>query len=172
MALEHRKYIVAHVETTEDRGLLGQVANAEPAALEHGEPGDLAALEQHIAPGGRDEPDDDRKDRRLAGPVLAEQPDRFATADGQRDLAHHRHLAEALGGPVRDQPAGLVDAPCCACLVHSGVKTPVTRPPPLEEKTEVCSARLTTSSGPLRRPESLVTVTLPERRRIWLRGSK
>ena len=54
------------------------------------------AVEPHRAPLGREHPAEDVHQRRLAGPVLADQAEDAAPAEGERDVLQHRHAEEAL----------------------------------------------------------------------------
>src|SRR5262245_13543463 len=70
---EHRADVVLDVETAEDRGLLRQIADAEPRALVHRQTRDVVAFELDAATVGLDEPGDHVEHRGLAGAVRAEE---------------------------------------------------------------------------------------------------
>jgi hypothetical protein len=67
--LEHGADVVLDVQAPEDRGFLGQVADAEAGATVHGQVGDGVPVERDHAPVGRDEAGDHVEDRGLAGAV-------------------------------------------------------------------------------------------------------
>ncbi len=175
VALEHGEDVALDAEAAEDRGLLRQIADPEPAALEQRQVGDGVPVEEDPAPVGLHQPHDHGEDRGLAGAVRAEQPDGLAAPHREADVLDHGALAETLAEPVRDQPAGLVDdlaGPVLfGALVHCGVNTPVTRPPLLLLNTELSLARSMVSSGPRTVPCAPLTVTSSLRVRIMLRGS-
>ncbi len=93
---EHRADVVLDIEAAEDRGLLRQVADAEPGALVHRQRGDVVAVELDAAAVGLDQAGDHVEHGGLAGAVRAEQADRLAAAHIERDALDHRAAAEAL----------------------------------------------------------------------------
>ncbi len=118
-------------QAAEDRGLLRQVADAEPPALEQRQARDGVAVEPDLALVGLEQAHDHGEDRGLAGAVGSEagptaSPRRTATDTSRTTVV----LAEALGEAVGHEPAGLVDARSPGRLAHCGVNTPVTRPLP------------------------------------------
>ena len=93
---EHRADIVLDIEAAEDRGLLRQIADAEPRALVHRQRGDVVAVELDAAAVGLDQAGDHVEHRGLAGAVRPEQADRLAAPHIERDALDHHAAAEAL----------------------------------------------------------------------------
>src|SRR5215208_5524249 len=108
--LEHAADVVLDVEAAEDRGLLGQVADAEPRAPVHRQRRDVVAVEADDALVRRDEAGDHVEDRRLAGAVRAKQPDRLAVAHVQAGVLHDGAAAIALLEAAHRKHAGAPQA--------------------------------------------------------------
>ena len=126
MAFEHGKDVVLDAQAAKDRGLLRQIANAQPAALEQRQRGDAPPVEQYLAVVGPDQAHDDGENGRLAGPVRPEQPDGLAAPHGDADVAHDDAAPKTLGERVGHQPVGLIGE---HVRLGHGLKTPETRPP-------------------------------------------
>jgi hypothetical protein len=94
--LENRADVVGDGQAAEDRGLLRQVADAEPGAAIHRQPGDVGAIDADAARVGRHEARDRVEAGGLARTVRAKQGHDLATAQRQRHVAQHRPLAVAL----------------------------------------------------------------------------
>ena len=77
---EHGADVVLDVEAAEDRGLLRQIADAEPRALVHRQRRHVMAVERDDALVGLHQAGDHVEHRGLAGAVGAEQADRLALA--------------------------------------------------------------------------------------------
>ena len=101
--LEHRADVVLDVEAAEDRGLLRQIADAEPRALIHRQRGDVVAVELDAAAVGLDQPGDHVEHRGLAGAVRPEQADRLAAPHVEARALHHLAAAEAFLHPMRGE---------------------------------------------------------------------
>ncbi len=110
--LEHGADVVLHGQAAEDRGLLRQVADAEPRAAVHRHGGDVEAVDLDRPLVDRHEAGDHVEAGRLAGAVGAEQADRLAGAHAERHAAHHLAALVALGQAARDQRA--LSAGICA----------------------------------------------------------
>src|SRR5262249_41825305 len=106
----------------EDRGLLRQIADAEPGAPIHRQLGDVGAVEIDLADIGRDQAGDDVEAGGLAGAVRAEQSDRLAALDRHIDVAQHRPLAEALAEIGGAQPDIVGDEPRPGRQARSAVR--------------------------------------------------
>ena len=108
--LQHRADVVLDIEAAEDRRFLRQVADAEPRPLEHGQAGDVVAVQLDRALVRFDEADDHVEDGRLAGAVRPQEADRFAAPDRNADVLHHHSAAIAFAEAVHSEhalPVGL-----------------------------------------------------------------
>ena len=103
--LEDRADVLLDREAAKDRRFLRQIADAEAGAPVHRQIGDVTPVEHDHAGIGRDQPGDDVKARRLAGPVRAEQADRFAALDRKIDPSQNRPPLKALAQPLPHQTA-------------------------------------------------------------------
>src|SRR5690606_27402381 len=156
---------------SEDRWLLRQVADAEPAALKQWQMGDRATIEADVSAIGLYQAHDHGEDGGLAGAVGAQEAHGLAATHGDGDVAHHDPPAEALGETVGNEPAILVDARSSGgSLGHWLVNTPVTRPPLPLVKVDTLVSRFTTNSPASTVPLVCVTRTLPVRRSNWSPG--
>src|ERR1700722_6907511 len=93
---EHGADVLLDTETAKDRGLLRQIADAEPGALIHRQLGDVAAVEFDAALVGFDQAGGHVEHGGLAGAVRAEQADGFAFAHIEADAFDHHAADEAL----------------------------------------------------------------------------
>ena len=80
-------------QAAEDRRFLRQIADAQPRAAVHRQPGDVMAIELDGAVIGADEAGDHVKKGGLAGAIGTQQADHFAALQGQADAAHHGALS-------------------------------------------------------------------------------
>ena len=90
-------------QAAKDRGLLRQVADAEPGAPVHRHRGDVEAVDLDRALVDRHQPGDHVEAGGLAGAVRAEQPDRLAGAHADRHAVDDLAALVALGQAARDQ---------------------------------------------------------------------
>jgi len=72
-------------ESLEDAGLLREVSHSEASAEVHGEPGDIAAVEEDGAAVGVDHSHDDAEGGGFSGAVATEEPDDFGGLDVEGD---------------------------------------------------------------------------------------
>src|SRR5439155_20389281 len=107
--LEHGANILFHGEAAKNRGFLRQVADAEPRALIHRQPGHVRAVEFDGAAVRLDQSGDHVEHRGLAGAVRAEQADRLAAADIDADAAHHLPRTETFFHAVHSEKTGPLD---------------------------------------------------------------
>ena len=103
--LQHRAQVLLDAQPAEDRGLLRQVADAEPRPLVHRHPGDVVAVDLDPALVDGHEAGDHVETGRLAGAVRAEQPHCLAAPHHQRHAVDHAPRAIGLGDAARDQRA-------------------------------------------------------------------
>src|SRR5208282_5071575 len=101
--LEDRSNVLLDRETSEDRCLLRQVADAEPGTTIHREIRDVATIEADEPGIGRDQPGYDVKTGRFARAVGPEQPYCLTALHRHVDVAQHRPALEALSEPVAHQ---------------------------------------------------------------------
>ncbi len=94
--LEHGANIVLDIHAAEDRGLLRQVADAEPRAPIHGKLGHVVAVELDAAGVDADQPGDHVEHRGLAGAVGPEQTDRLAALQIDAHVVHDAAAAVAF----------------------------------------------------------------------------
>jgi hypothetical protein len=102
---EHGIDVLLDRQPAKDRGLLGQIAEAEDRAAVHRQVGDIDPVHQDSARIGAHQPHDRIEAGGLARPVGAEQPEHLALAHRQRDVGQHRALVIALGDRDHFQPA-------------------------------------------------------------------
>src|SRR5262249_23830065 len=104
---EHRADVVLDVETAEDRGLLRQIADAEPRALVHRQTRDVVAFELNAATVGLDEPGDHVEHGGLAGAVGAEESYCLAAAHVEARALDYLAAPEGLLDPMHRKIIGL-----------------------------------------------------------------
>ena len=105
---QDRPDVLLHRHPAEDRGLLRQVADAEPAALVHRQGRDVVAV-QFDPPAVRlDQAGDHVEHRGLAGAVGAQEPDRLAAPHVKAHTLDDLPVAEALLDPL-DRQIALLD---------------------------------------------------------------
>src|SRR6266511_2465018 len=88
--------VLEHGELRPQLAALGHLADPEPRSLVRRHLGQRLALEEDLAPGGRQDARDGAQRGRLAGPVGADQRDHLALVDRQA------HAAQRLGVAVVD----------------------------------------------------------------------
>ena len=102
--LQHRADIVLHIQPAKNRGLLRQIADAEPRALIHGKAGDVVAVEFDAAAVRLDQTGDHVKNRGLARPVRTQQADRLPAphieAHAIDDLASDETFLHPMRGKI------------------------------------------------------------------------
>ncbi len=103
--LEYGADVVLDGKAAEDRGLLRQVADAEPRAAVHRHRRDVVAVYLDRALVDRHEAGDHVEAGRLARPVGSEQAHSLARAHPERYAADHLPALVALGEAARDQRA-------------------------------------------------------------------
>ena len=88
--------VLGHRQVAEQAQLLVDGADPKPVGIV-GRKGEIArTAEQDFSGIGRYEPTQDVFERRFAGTVLADQHHDLTGADGEADIAQHRHAGEAL----------------------------------------------------------------------------
>ena len=80
--------------------LLRQIAHAEPGPSEHGQPGNILAVEDDLAVVGHDLPGRHAETCRFAGPIRTEQADNFARVDIVRDAVNDPAFAVDFHQPA------------------------------------------------------------------------
>ena len=104
LQFEHGTHVVLDVELAKDRGLLRQVAQAQPGAPVDRHVGHRAAVDRDVAGTGTHQADQDVERGGLAGAIGAEQADHLAFADRQRDVLDDHAAAVGLLQVPRFQP--------------------------------------------------------------------
>ncbi len=87
--------VFLRAQAGQDAAALRHVADAEAAALVRRPLRDIDAVDDDLAPGRRHQAHDGLQQGGLAHAVVADDADRLAFAQRQRDAAQHRHLAIA-----------------------------------------------------------------------------
>ena len=95
--LEDRHDVVGYRELAEDRGFLGQIADAGASPLMHGGAGQVVVIDGHATGIRAHEADDHVERGRLAGPVGAQQAYDVTLADFQRDVLDDLATLVGLG---------------------------------------------------------------------------
>src|SRR5690625_925701 len=95
--LENGQQVVDDAQLAEDRGLLGQVADAVAGPAVQGQGGDVLAVDLHAAMLLPGQPDDHVETGGFAGAVGAEQADDLATVDLKGHVLHDLATAITLG---------------------------------------------------------------------------
>ena len=109
--LEDRADVLLDGEAAKYRGLLRQIADAEPGAAIHRKIGDVAPVEADRPGIGGNQTGDDVKAGGLSRAVRAEQADDLAALHGDVDVAQHRPPLEALAQTLPEQTAVVGDQP-------------------------------------------------------------
>jgi hypothetical protein len=100
LELEGQTKVVDHRSLQKYGAFLGHISQPGQRPAMSGNAGDVFSVEENPSPVRPDEADDDLENRRLAGPVPAEEPDNFARVNSDIDAFHD----EACPVAFRDVP--------------------------------------------------------------------
>src|SRR4051812_17043369 len=89
--------VLQHGEAREGLHHLEGASDPQPGALVGGKPVDALSLEVDLAGGGKERPADQADERRLAGPVRADEAENLTGEDLEGDVGEGGESAEPLG---------------------------------------------------------------------------